>query len=271
MKKVIIFLEASDTAPGLQSLKNDFQAHQIAIESVLSADWEKGSEDTLLITDCHESIKKASQAGITCVGYEAAGSESFIPGADMVIQGFEELNTDFFELIFQHSHGQPWTIDRTERLIIRETVIEDFEALFDLYQDKSITYYMPAIESREEMAHYIQNMYKFYHYGLWTVIEAASGQIIGRVGLDNQMYNGEMVIELGYMIGAPYQRNGYGKEAARASMNYAFEVVGIKELYVFVHQENTASCRLANHLGFAPVSVKQGEKPDNVQVFKKCR
>ena len=46
---------------------------------------------------------------------------------------------------------------------------------------------------------YIKNVYEFYGFGMWTVVEKASGQVIGRAGVSYR--EGFSLPELGFMIG----------------------------------------------------------------------
>ena len=64
-------------------------------------------------------------------------------------------------------------------------------------------------------------MYRFYNYGIWTVIEKTTGDIIGRAGIENGEYEGRAILELGYLIDRKWQGRGLGKEAARACTEYA--------------------------------------------------
>ena len=59
--------------------------------------------------------------------------------------------------------------------------MEDFDAMYELYQDPDITRFMPGMdedkeEERRQMELYIHNMYAFYGYGLWSIIEKKDGQ-----------------------------------------------------------------------------------------------
>jgi len=273
MKKVIILLKFPNKITGLQCLIHDLTKHNIAVEDSLSKNWKEQGEDILLITDYKAVIREAFAAGITCVGFEAPDSKEHISGTDMVIQGFEEIDTEFLQLVYKHSHSLPWIIEETEQLIVRETILEDFEALYEIYQEEGMTGCMPDIgdkeEARQAMELYIKHMYKFFQYGFWTVIESKSGQIVGRVGLNNQSYEGKIVVELGYMIGTAYQRKGYGTEAAKAAIEYAFRVVGVKELYVFIHKYNEVSYTFALNLGFEDTAARNIQ--NTVQVLKRCR
>ena len=100
----------------------------------------------------------------------------------MVIEGFEEVDDEFLERIFQRCHGQPWEIARTKRCVIRELSLEDLPALAKLYQKEGVTWRLdadgeripgfiePLFAKEKEKKYqqaYIINMYGYYGYGMW--------------------------------------------------------------------------------------------------------
>ncbi len=156
----------------------------------------------------------------------------------------------------------------TERLIIREICLDDLDALYDIYSDSSITKYMEGLyedhgEEEEFTRAYIKNMYGFYGYGIW-ILQKKDGTIIGRAGLSNREYNGEFCIEAGYVIGVPYQRQGYATEALNAIVMYAKRELEVKKVYSFIKEENLASIRLAKRCGFE----REGSAFDNDEEYE---
>ena len=71
-------------------------------------------------------------------------------------------------------------------------------------------------KEKEYQRSYINYMYRLYGYGMWVVIEKATGKLIGRVGIENrEACDGEP--ELGYMIVVSYQRKGYANRPSKSS------------------------------------------------------
>lgn len=138
----------------------------------------------------------------------------------------------------------------TERLIIREMVPDDVDALYEIYEAPSITRYMENLfadrdEERQYMRDYYDHVYCFYGYGMW-LLTLKDGTVIGRAGIENNE-DGEFV--LGYVIGEPYQRQGYACEACRAILEYAENELEIEDVVVYAHPDNQASVKLAEKLG----------------------
>lgn len=234
--------------------------------------------DIVLISGNNDILADGVKAGMVTVAYQPPQDNSFPEGvseenvlpekvwktdreegqgysqADILIEGFEEVDYDFLEKIYQRHHGIPWTILETERLIVRELVLSDMDALFELYSYEGMTDYMerlyPYEEEYEYQKAYISNMYRFFGYGMWLVWEKESGKLVGRAGIEHrEELEGEP--ELGYAIGTPWQGKGYATEVCRAILAYAWEELGFDEICSLVLPENKASVHLLEKLGFS--------------------
>ena len=104
-------------------------------------------------------------------------------------------------------------------------------------------------KEKEYQRSYINYMYRLYGYGMWVVIEKATGKLIGRVGIENrEACDGEP--ELGYMIDVSYQRKGYATEVCLAVIGYAWNFLEFDKLNCLIQKGNKASECLAEKLGF---------------------
>jgi len=173
--------------------------------------------------------------------------------AQCVIEGFDEVTADFIEKMYERKNGIPWTILETGRTVIREFALSDIDVLFELYEDPDIRRFIPPLlPTREEELifekEYIQNMYGFFGYGFWNVLDRESGRMIGRAGLSNR--EGFEDMELGYLFTKPYRRKGIATEVCTAIIKYAVEILGAERLNAFIQPENTGSVHLAEKLGF---------------------
>ena len=135
---------------------------------------------------------------------------------------------------------------------MRETVPEDADAFFGIYSAPGMTLYndalSPEIEhERQYIRDYIGKVYRFYNFGVWTILKKDSDEIIGRAGFSfREGFEGP---ERGYVIGRPWQGQGYATEVCRAILKYGFEELGFDEMHAFVRPENEASMRLCRKLG----------------------
>lgn len=163
-----------------------------------------------------------------------------------------ECEYEFFEGILKRFLGLPWDILETQRCLVRETTVDDVDSFYELYRDEEITKYMEDLfEDRDEEIEYtksyIKNVYEFYGFGMWTVLEKASGEIIGRAGVSYR--EGYELPELGFMIGKAYWRQGYAFEVCKAIANYMHENYEMDKIQIFIEPENTPSILLAKKLG----------------------
>lgn len=175
-----------------------------------------------------------------------------------------ELDPEFEKRDALRKAGIPVDIARTDRLLIRETIDSDIPELYRIGKDQAVRKYIAPMQPtlEEEIVYtkaYVRHMYAFYDFGLWTVLEKdAYGQerVIGRAGLfPSERLDGQ--IEMGYMIAPECQGKGYGKEAAEAVLRYAFNVLDLEEVHLFVEKENKASVKLAETL---LIKVPGGQK-----------
>ena len=86
-------------------------------------------------------------------------------------------------------------------------------------------------------------------FGYFAVILKESGALIGQAGLMNSTLNGNETVELGYILDNTYWHNGYGTEAARACLEYAFGELELKTVCCSIRPENVASIRVVERLG----------------------
>lgn len=175
-----------------------------------------------------------------------------------------ELDPEFEKRDALRKAGIPVEIARTDQLLIRETIDSDISELYRIGTDQAVRKYIAPMQPtlEEEIVYtkaYVRHMYAFYDFGLWTVLEKdAYGQerVIGRAGLfPSERLGGQ--IEMGYMIAPECQGNGYGKEAAETVLRYAFNVLDLEKVHLFVEKENKASVKLAETL---LIKVPGGQK-----------
>lgn len=221
------------------------------------------------ITEVPELAEKLRKKKVPFLYVEEPGeAKSCIGGAAFVFQGkldYEAgqkecygLDREYLLRVWQRHFHLPWTIAETKRLLIRESVMDDLPALMGIYShEKENPDVVPFSEQPEgELQAYIDRWYPLYGYGLWSLVEKASGQVIGRAGL------GECAkgIELSYLIDGTYRRRGYALEAAGAILQYAEEELGAEEIYLRTSDKNAASLSLAHRLCFRECGSEDGKR-----------
>ncbi|MBQ7765274.1 MAG: GNAT family N-acetyltransferase [Lachnospiraceae bacterium] len=215
------------------------------------------SETVLYITDssAKASEYKSQNQAVLVYLHEGNQSESF-PQNRYFIEGFEDADDRYFIRIYQREKKIPWTIGETERLCIREMCVGDTEALYRLYEDKSVVEFMEDLpgnreEEKEYIAEYIDKVYGLFGFGMWFVELKETKELIGRVGFQNCELSDEQeeTVELGFMIIPQYQRQGYAYEACKAAVTYMQEVFPEYKIKARCKKENKAGISLCKKLG----------------------
>lgn len=231
----------------------------IVNESELPEQGAEAQEAVLYVTDDIEIARELKGCGKAVLIYLHEGNQNQ-DFSDFLyaVEEPDELEPDFVEKVYRRLRGMPWDILETKRCLIRETTPEDVDDFYRIYSDPAITKYMedlyPEIEQEKQyIREYIEKVYSFFEFGVWTVVERESGSVIGRAGF--AFREGYEEPELGFIIGVPWQRQGYAEEVCRAIMRYGEEMLGFQQVQAMVEPENTASLRLCEKLGFAEKEV----------------
>ncbi|MGN1121196.1 MAG: GNAT family N-acetyltransferase [Eubacteriales bacterium] len=142
----------------------------------------------------------------------------------------------------------------TERLYLREMTAADRPALCRILQDAEVMYaYEHAFDSAEVDAWLEKQFFRYreHGFGLWAVLLKESGDMIGQCGITMQDFNGVQVPEIGYLFAKAYWHRGYATEAALGCRKYAFEVLGLSEVYAIIRDSNLPSQNVARRCGMS--------------------
>ena len=138
----------------------------------------------------------------------------------------------------------------TDRLILRQPDLSDFEPLCELMGDEETTRFIggvqePALVWRGLCG--IVGHWALRGYGFFSVIEKESGNWLGRVG---PWYpHGWPQPEIGWSLNRSTWRKGYASEAAVACMDYVVDELGWPDVVHLIHADNTPSQGVARKIG----------------------
>lgn len=159
----------------------------------------------------------------------------------------------------------------TERLILRESVVDDAPDLFEMNSDPEVLKYTGdvAFKSVEETEELIRNYkdYEKYGYGRWTTIVKATNEVIGFCGL--KYLEDIHETDLGYRWKRQHWGKGYATEAGKACLWYGFEKLGLEQIMAQVLEENKASIRVLEKIGMT--YWKQPGTDENPGLFYRIR
>ena len=140
----------------------------------------------------------------------------------------------------------------TQRLLLREYTMDDFDALYEIMSDPETMQHYPAPFDKARTRRWIEwnlENYAKYGFGLWAVVLKETGEFIGDCGITIQNIDGESLPEIGYHIHKKYWRRGFAKEAAKAVRDWAFENTEYPSFYSYCKYTNEASYKTAEAIG----------------------
>jgi len=140
----------------------------------------------------------------------------------------------------------------TKRLILREMVPGDYDALYRILGDSDIMQHYPYTFDEARVRGWIaKNMerYRVFGFGLWAVTLRETGELIGDCGLTMQDIHGFIRPEIGYHIRADFQRQGIAREAGAAVRDWAFAHTPFRVIYSYMKAANLPSAAAARSWG----------------------
>ena len=153
----------------------------------------------------------------------------------------------------------------TERLYLRELVIDDKKELMKVLSNSESMKFYPNPFSEEKVEKWIQwniENYKKYKHGLWAVILKEGEEFIGDCGITMQNIDDENVPEIGFHIIKEYCKRGFATEAALACKEYAFKALHYPKIFSYTTIRNISSQKVAEKIGMQIYKYfeKNGEK-----------
>lgn len=141
----------------------------------------------------------------------------------------------------------------TARLVLREMVLEDEEALAAVLCDQETMRWYPAAFTRKQVREWIERQMKQYPSGtgLLGIVEKRTGKLIGDCGIKWQEVEAVMAPEVGYHVHRERWNQGFATEAAKAMIGYAFGGLGVDHVISLIRPENMQSRRVAEKNGLA--------------------
>ena len=99
-------------------------------------------------------------------------------------EGYDSLDEQFVKRLESRYFGRDVIVGQTARTILREIQMTDLEAFYafeEALEEPVLQSFLKGTKeaSEEHLKAYIETMYPMYDYGMWTVVEKESGEIIG--------------------------------------------------------------------------------------------
>ena len=150
-------------------------------------------------------------------------------------------------------------------LFIREIEESDIAAEITMFNGPHMSDFIDPPEDYDTelqlCREHAAKVYGKYGYGMWGIFDRKTGELIGEAGLeprfdvDRQDYPFDWMFErscaeLGFFISESLWGQGYCTEACREILSYCNRKFGITVVFARAEDENRASVRVLEKLGF---------------------
>jgi RimJ/RimL family protein N-acetyltransferase len=142
----------------------------------------------------------------------------------------------------------------TTRLNLHKLTVEDAGFMLKLLNEPSFLHFIGdrGVQTIEEARQYILTgpveSYTRLGFGMWLV-ELKNSQVpIGICGLVKRDFL--IDVDIGFAFLPSFWSRGYAYESAAAVKTYAMDVLGLKRLVAIANQDNVASAKVLEKMGF---------------------
>lgn len=156
---------------------------------------------------------------------------------------------------------KPFPILTTERLTLRQLVVNDKQEIFTLRSDSKINKYLDRqlsntiADARNFINMVNENVNKNVSL-YWAITLSNRNILVGTIclyGFSDENDN----CEIGYELLTNFQGQGIMKEAVEKVIDYAFNTIRVRKIEAFLHRDNQSSINLLEKLSF-----RNSNKPD---------
>lgn len=150
------------------------------------------------------------------------------------------------------------TYIETPRLLLRRLTPDDMDAYYAaVFADPDVMRYLASRRPlpRDTFEARIPDMmvghWERHGFGPWVVIRKADGRLIGHAGL--RYWPDSPEVEVLYALTPTAWGQGLATEAARASLRFGFDTLGLDHIIAAAFVENVASRRVLEKCGLREV------------------
>jgi ribosomal-protein-alanine N-acetyltransferase len=160
----------------------------------------------------------------------------------------------------------PFPILATQRLTLRQLVIDDKQAIFNLRSDSEINKYLdrPPCNSIDDAANFIKKINENIDKNMalyWAITLSGQNNLVGTICLFGFSDENESC-EIGYELLPNFQGRGIMREAVKKVIAYAFNTIGIQKIVASLHRDNQPSIKLLDKVLFKNSNEHDKENPE---------
>ncbi len=159
----------------------------------------------------------------------------------------------------------PFPILTTERLTLRQLLIDDQKDILALRSDPGINQYLDrqpskTIEDAINFINKVNDNIKLNNSLYWAITLTKTKTFVGTICLFN-FSDEKNSCEIGYELVTQFQGQGIMKEATEAVINYVFQALKIENIVALTHGDNQSSTKLLTRLNFVRSIETDKENP----------
>ena len=148
----------------------------------------------------------------------------------------------------------PTIFIETSRLILRQWQESDYEPYAGLNADNEVMEFFPSVLTYEKslaQAKRIADSITEQGYGFFAVERKDTHKFIGFTGLSNPGFESHFTpcVEIGWRLSKANWNQGFATEAAKACLEYGFNILNLAEIYSFTSIHNVRSEHVMKKIG----------------------
>lgn len=160
----------------------------------------------------------------------------------------------------------PFPILTTERLTLRQLVINDEQEIFTLRSDSDINKYLDrqisnTIDDARNFINMVNENINKNDSLYWAITLSDKNILVGTICLFG-FSDENNKCEIGYELLTTFQRQGIMKEAVEKVIDYAFNTIKVQKIEAFFHRDNQRSIKLLEKFSFRNSNKPGKTDPD---------
>lgn len=152
-------------------------------------------------------------------------------------------------------------IAETERLLIREFVLDDAQQLAAILGDPEVMAYSVNgpldLQATTRFISACTESYSQNGFGQWALVDRESQALLGFCGLSRVSIEAEDAVEIGYRLSQSSWGKGLAAEAAAAVLHYGKAKKKLDSVVAIIAPAHSASIRVAEKVGFSEFELAQ--------------
>lgn len=162
------------------------------------------------------------------------------------------------------------------RLGFRDWAETDLDAFAAMNADADVMEFFPEMLTHEQSLKFMQRLSQQLaknNYTYFAVDTLEDGQFIGFIGLHEQTYEAPFTpcVDIGWRLTKAAWGKGYATEGAKRCLEYAFETLGLEQIYSIASVINVKSIRVMEKIGMQKkVATFEHPKLKDCERLREC-